>query len=231
MPDNISERYALIKRNITESCRRAGRNIADITIMAVTKTVNPDIINLIPDMGICVIGENRVQELEEKYPFLDRRLDIHLIGQLQTNKVKYIIDKVSLIHSADRLPLAIEIDARARTAGRVMPVLIEVNISGEPSKAGVAPEALDTLFSGMSELRNIDIRGLMTVAGNAYDPEDNRLPFRRMRGLLTELNKKYNTDMRCLSMGMSNDYAVAVEEGATIVRIGSALFGERIRGG
>jgi len=174
-------------------------------------------------------GENRVQELCGKTDVLDIGCRWHLIGHLQTNKVKYIIDKVSLIHSLDSLELAEEINKRAEKAGKVMDVLIQVNVAGEETKFGIAPETTLQFVKNVSKLEHIRIKGLMTIAPAVSDPEEVRWVFADLRKLLIDIRKENidNVDMDYLSMGMSNDFEVAIEEGAHMVRIGTALFGKR----
>lgn len=198
-------------------------------ICAVSKTVDPDTINLAWDGGIRTLGENRVQELTGKLDRLNPGFDVHLIGRLQTNKVKAVIDKVAMIQSVDREALAREISRRATDAGRVMPVLVQVNIAREAQKAGVDEEQLVPLLRLCGELPGLDVRGLMAIMPIADDPEDVRPYFRRMREWFDRLrdDPPPNVRMQTLSMGMSDDAVVAAQEGATMVRLGRALFGAR----
>ncbi|MBR1558658.1 MAG: YggS family pyridoxal phosphate-dependent enzyme [Clostridia bacterium] len=198
-------------------------------ICGVSKTVDPETINLAWDGGIRVLGENRVQELLGKLDRLDPRYKLHLIGQLQTNKVKYIIDKVDMIQSVDRDALADEIDRRAVAAGRVMPVLVQVNIAREPQKAGIDEEQLLPFIKRLSGMQGLRVEGLMAIMPIADDPEDVRGYFRRMRAWFDRLRDMDipNVRMDTLSMGMSDDCLVAAQEGATMVRLGRALFGAR----
>ena len=199
-------------------------------IIAVSKTVSAPQVNEVKETGISHLGENRVQEILEKLPYLDAAFQIDLIGRLQINKVKYIIDKVAMIQSLDREPLAQEIDRRAQQHGLRMPVLIQVNIGNEPQKGGVAVENLLSFTQYAAKLPGLDVRGLMAVMPDLRDEEDAlRLYFKRMRELFERLQTEAvaGTRIEELSMGMSGDYEIAAQEGATHVRIGSAIFGAR----
>lgn len=198
-------------------------------IIAVSKTVPPERINEIKDTGILRLGENRVQEIMKKLPYLDASFQIDLIGRLQINKVKYIIDKVSMIQSLDREALAIEIDRRAQQRGLRMPVLIQVNIGHEPQKGGIDPEETLAFARAAASYEGIEIRGLMAVMPDLDDEDALRPYFRRMRQLFEMLRQEAiaGTRIEELSMGMSGDYLLAAQEGATHVRIGSAIFGSR----
>jgi len=198
-------------------------------VCAVTKTVDVETINRARAAGIRTIGENRVQELMSKIDALDPEYKIHLIGQLQTNKVKYIIDRVDMIQSLDRDALAEEISRRAVQAGRVMPVLVQVNIAREPQKSGIDEDELLAFVERTGKLPGVRIEGLMAIMPFVDDPETIRPYFRRMREWFDRLRDANlpNVSMNTLSMGMSGDCIVAAQEGATMVRIGSALFGAR----
>ena len=198
-------------------------------ICGVSKTIDPETINMAWDGGIRTLGENRVQELMSKIDQLNPDYRIHLIGQLQTNKVKTIIDKVDMIQSVDRDALADEIDRRAAAAGVVMPVLVQVNIAKEPQKAGIDEELLLPFIRKLSGMQGLKVEGLMAIMPIADDPEDVRPYFRRMREWFDRLRDMDipNVSMNTLSMGMSDDCLVACEEGATMVRLGRALFGAR----
>lgn len=212
------------------AAEKLGKNLNDITVLASTKTIDANRINQAIKCGIKHIGENRVQELLNKYDNIDRdNADIHFIGHLQSNKVKYIIDKVSLIHSVDSLKLAKEIDLRARKSDKVAQVLVEVNIGEEETKSGISPNKLYNLLQEFSCLNNISIRGLMTIPPFNENPEKSRPFFQRMYQLFVDIDSKKidNIYMDYLSMGMSADYIIAIEEGANIVRIGTAIFGQR----
>ncbi len=226
---SIAENILKVKQRIYDSCLKVGRNPDEVTIVAVTKTVPIEKIKEAINSGIKDIGENRVQELLEKRNSIEN-VKWHFVGHLQTNKVKYIVDFIHLIHSVDSLKLAIEIDKRAKKINRIIDILIEVNTSGEKTKYGVEPEKTIELVKQISEnCEFLRIKGLMTVAAFLPDPEEVRPMFRLLRELkdeISNLNLK-NVEMKHLSMGMSNDFEVAVEEGATIVRIGTAIFGPR----
>ena len=222
---NISE----VKKRISEAAKAAGRNENEVTLIAVSKTKPVEMIKEAYDTGIRDFGENKVQEIMEKYPLLPSDIRWHLIGHLQTNKVKYIIDKVCMIHSVDSLKLAEEISRQAVKHNVTVDILIEVNVAAEESKFGVRPEDAIDLCRDISTLPGIRIRGLMTVAPFTYDPEENRPVFCALRQLFVDIDGKNidNVCMDCLSMGMSGDYTVAIEEGATFVRVGTSIFGQR----
>ena len=222
---------ALLK-NIHDWQQRIGEASAKwggAEICGVSKTIDPETINMAWAGGIRTLGENRVQELLSKIDQLNPDYRIHLIGQLQTNKVKYIIDKVDMIQSVDRENLADEIDRRAVHAGRVMPVLVQVNIAKEPQKAGIDEETLLPFIRRLSDMRGLKVEGLMAIMPIADDPEDVRPYFKRMREWFDRLRDMDipNVWMNTLSMGMSDDCLVACQEGATMVRLGRALFGAR----
>ena len=200
-------------------------------IIAVSKTVAPETINLVRHAGITRLGENRAQEILEKYPYLDASFQIDMIGRLQSNKVKYIIDKVSMIQSVDRDSIALEIDRLAQQRHIVMPVLIQVNIGQEPQKGGVDPASLMEFTRRIAGLSGIDVQGLMAVMPDIDDQELLRPYFIRMRQLFEQLQQEAidGTHIKTLSMGMSGDYELAAQEGATVVRVGSAIFGSRLK--
>ncbi len=225
---SIKENIDAVNKRISAAAEKSGRKREDILLLAVSKTVDIPRMNEALSAGLSEFGENKPQEINRKYYEIEN-VKWHQIGHLQTNKVKYIIDKVCLIHSLDSLKLAEEISKRAKAAGITMDVLIEINIAGEESKHGIAPEKAEELALEVSRLDNIRVCGLMTVAPFVEDSEENRGHFARMRKLFVDIrDKNYNNiDMRYLSMGMTNDYEVAVEEGANIVRIGTGIFGAR----
>lgn len=218
-----------IQKNIIKACAKVGRNPKEITLLGVTKTVDVQKINDAINLGVVNIGENRVQELISKYDFVDKRANWHFIGNLQTNKVKYIIDKVSLIHSVDSLKLASEIDKRAKIIGKKTDILIEVNIAKESSKFGVFPEEVQDFVQEILNFRNLRVKGLMTVAPFVEKSEENREYFKNMKKIFIDINNKNkdNISMKYISMGMSNDYEIAIEEGSNFIRIGTSLFGIR----
>ena len=221
----VLERLAVIRQKIAAACKDSGRNEADVTLMAVTKTVSPELINLAVDAGVTTLGENRVQEFLSKRDAYRADADVQFIGHLQTNKVKQIIDKVSLIHSVDSLHLADAISKAAEKQGIVMPVLLEVNIGGEASKSGVSPDELPALLDAVQKLPAVRADGLMTIPPPMTDEAEQIRVFTQMKQLFDSLRQ--SVPMQVLSMGMSGDYEAAVRCGATIVRIGSALFGAR----
>ena len=218
-----------IQERVARAAEASGRRPEEVRLMAVTKTVEVERINQAIDCGIRLIGENKVQELLSKYDQLKKDgLEIHLIGHLQTNKVKYIIDKVSMIQSADSLRLLEEIDRQAGKHGRIMQVLVEVNIGHEESKTGVLPEEAETLIREGAKLKNLHIRGLMAIPP-VDEPENAALYFEKMRKLFIDIGEKKidNVTMEILSMGMSGDFEEAIAGGSNLVRVGTALFGRR----
>lgn len=227
----IEKNLHIIREKIEKAAIKSGRKLEDITLVAVSKTVEPDKIMKAIDLGITELGENRVQELSEKYDIINSNYNCnwHLIGHLQTNKVKYVVDKVKMIHSVDRYELAVEINNRAQKIGRTIDILIQVNVSGEESKFGVSPDSAIDLIEQIAKLENVRIRGLMTMAPYASNPETVRYVFSGLRKLSIDIEKENinNIVMDYLSMGMSNDFEVAIEEGANLVRIGTSLFGKR----
>lgn len=220
----VDENLKLIRENVGEAAEKCGRKAEDIRIMAVTKTVAPEIVNHAIELGLDLLGENRVQEYLSKAEAYSPA-EVHFIGGLQTNKVKYIIESVSMIQSVDSLKLGTEIDRLAAKHGKVMDILCEVNIGGEESKGGVAPDKLRELIAQLAQLKNIRIKGLMTIP----PPSQSDVFLGRMQELYNDLrdNKIEGADMQVLSMGMTHDYAEAVKYGSTLVRIGTGLFGAR----
>lgn len=218
-----------MKARIRAACERAGRSRSEVTLIAVSKTKPASMIEEIYSYGQRDFGENKVQELTKKYDVLPADIRWHLIGHLQRNKVKYIVDKACLIHSVDSLRLAQAIQEQAEKKGVTVPVLIEVNVAGEESKFGVSVEEAPALAEEIAKLGNLSLQGLMTIAPYVPDPEDNRDIFRQLKKLSVDIAAKNidNVTMNILSMGMTNDYEVAVEEGATLVRVGTGIFGER----
>lgn len=218
-----------IKYNIEVAAKKSGRSLNDILLLAVTKTVDIDRIKVAVDCGLKDLGENRVQELVQKYEILNSDCNWHLIGHLQTNKIKYIIDKVKLIHSVDSENLALEINNQAKKNNKIVDILVEINIADEATKFGIKPEDTEEIIIKLSNLSNINIKGIMTVAPLVNNAEDNRKYFEKLYKLFVDIKAKRidNIDMKYLSMGMTNDYQIAVEEGANIVRIGTGIFGKR----
>jgi len=220
----------LIKENFENVRNKIGDK--NVTILAATKTVPADIINYAAnELSLTDIGENRVQELLEKYEFLDKeKLNIHFIGTLQTNKVKYIIDKVCLIHSLDSVKLAAEINRQAKKIGRVMDVLVEINIGEEEGKSGIMPDTVMSFLDEISSFDSIRVKGLMTLAPICANLSDYRKYFVKTYQLFIDILQKklHNIDSPILSMGMSDSYEAAIECGANMIRLGTALFGKRI---
>jgi hypothetical protein len=214
---------------IATVAKRAGRDISTIKLIVVTKTVDPVRIREAVAAGAMILGENRVQEAKEKIERLGSIASWHLIGHLQTNKAKYAVKFFDMIHSVDHIDLAWEIDRQAAKIGKVQNALIEVSIAGEEAKAGVTIEGVTDLVKEAAKLKNIAIKGLMTMPPFSDDPEKARPYFRKLRELAAAIVKDNtpNVYMQELSMGMSGDFAVAIEEGATMVRVGTAIFGER----
>lgn len=227
--DSIKENILHVKNDIIEICKSCGRNPEEITLIAVSKTIEPERISYAVDCGITDLGENKVQEVMDKYDSITKNVKWHLIGHLQTNKVKYIIDKVGLIHSVDSVKLAEEINKRAEKINLKKDVLVQVNVAMEETKFGIHIEEAVDFVKSISGFDNICIKGLMTIAPYSDDPEAVRPVFRQLKEKFDELSLLGlpNTDMKVLSMGMSNDYRVALEEGANMIRIGTAIFGKR----
>lgn len=225
----IKENLNRVQENIRNACARAGRKEDEVTLIAVSKTKPVSMLEEAYALGVRDFGENKVQELVDKAGQLPEDIRWHMIGHLQRNKVKYIIDKVYLIHSVDSLRLAEEISKEAVKHGVTADILIEVNVAGEESKFGVSPEDTPGLIEEISRLPAIQVRGLMTIAPFVEKAEDNRIIFNALLKLYVDISRKNidNVHMDFLSMGMTGDYEVAVEEGATFVRVGTGIFGER----
>ena len=225
---NIRENLEEVERRITAAAERSGRKREDILLVAVTKTHPADMMNEAIRLGVTDIGENKPQEVRDKYADV-LPVKWHLIGHLQTNKVKYVIDKVCLIHSVDSVKLMDEIERQAEKHGTDMDILIQVNISGEETKSGVSADEVEELLLHAGTLKRVKVKGLMTIAPKTDNSVTNTLHFDNMRQLFIDIQKKKydNVNMKYLSMGMSGDYETAIECGANIVRVGSAIFGER----
>ncbi len=218
-----------VKENILKACARAGRDPSEVHLIAVSKTKPVEDIRTLYDAGQRLFGENKVQELCDKIPQLPGDISWHLIGHLQTNKVKHAVGNAVLIHSVDSLKLAETISKEAGKKQLVVPVLIEVNVAREDTKFGVYPEECEDLIAAVSSLPGIRTEGLMTIAPAVENPEENRPFFRKLKQLSVDIAAKkiHNVSMNALSMGMTNDYEIAVEEGASFVRVGTAIFGAR----
>ena len=226
---SVCENYLAVEEKVKEACRRAGRSRDEVTLIAVSKTKPMSMIEELLPLGVVDFGENKVQELTAKEEALPSHIRWHMIGHLQRNKVKYIVDKAFLIHSVDSLRLAEAISQEAGKKNVTANILIEVNVAGEDSKFGVRPEETAALAEAISKLPNISVKGLMTIAPFVENAEENREVFRNLRKLSVDIEEKKfnNVTMAVLSMGMSGDYEVAIEEGATMVRVGTGIFGER----
>lgn len=223
--DNVNE----VRESIAKAALRVGRNPEDVTLCAVSKYIDVPRIKEALEAGVTVLGENKVQELVDKLPQFSEDVNFHMIGQLQTNKVKYIIDKVKLIHSLDRMSLLKTLDKEAKKKNIISDTLIQVNLTSDPNRGGVSVEELPKFVEEVGKYSSIRVRGLMCVAQNVDDEKIIREDFKRMR-LEFERLKLYNicnVSGEILSMGMSHDYEIAVEEGATLVRVGTRIFGKR----
>jgi len=227
--DKIRSKIQLVRSRIAEAAARSGRQPSEIRLMAVTKTVEENRIRQALESGIDLCGENYIQESRIKIESIGHPPQWHMIGHLQTNKAKYAVRLFDMVESVDRLELAVELDRRARTSGRVLPVLIEVNSGGELTKSGIALEETLALIRKIALLENLAIQGLMTMPPWFDNPEDARTYFAALRTLRDRIAAEQidRVSMAELSMGMTDDYEVAIEEGATIVRIGRGIFGER----
>ena len=225
----VRENLETVEANIRKACANAGRSRDEVTLIAVSKTKPVSMLMEAYDSGIRIFGENKVQEMCDKYEQMPKDIQWHMIGHLQRNKVKYIIDKAALIHSVDSLRLAETIQEEAAKHQVVMPILVEVNVAMEETKFGTSLAEAMELVEQISHFPNIRIKGLMTIAPFVEDPEENRKYFRALKKLAVDINNKNidNVHVRILSMGMTNDYMVAIEEGATMVRVGTGIFGER----
>ncbi len=225
----LNENLKDVHNGIEAACLKSGRELNSVTLLGVTKTYEADVMNAAIEFGVTDIAENKVQEITRKYEAVKPGVNWHLIGHLQTNKVKYIIDKVDLIHSVDSVKLAEEINKRAGQIHKIQDILIQVNIQDEESKFGIEPDYLPTMLDAISTLKNIRICGLMYIAPIVEEPELLRADFKQMKVLFDGLkNTSYeNVVPLHLSMGMSSDYEVAIEEGATMIRVGTRIFGKR----
>ena len=218
-----------LHERIRSACHRAGRNPGDITLVAVTKTFPVELINQAITQGIAIIGENRVQEALEKYSQIGPKVQWHLIGHLQSNKAKKAVEIFSLIHSVDSVALAREVGRRALQIGKMQEVLLEVNTSGEPQKHGFRPEDVTEVLKEIKDIEGVKVLGLMTVGPLTGDEEKVRSAFRKLRSVFDEIASLGlpNVEMKYLSMGMSGDFEIAIEEGSNMIRVGSAIFGTR----
>lgn len=227
--EDFKKNLEIIEENICKACEKAGRERSEVTLIAVSKTKPLEDLQAVYDLNIREFGENKVQELTGKIEAMPDDIKWHMIGHLQRNKVKYIVDKVELIHSVDSLRLAEEISKQAIKKNVNVNILVEINIGDEESKFGISADEVKVLVRDIAKLDNIKVQGLMCVAPYVVDSEENRAFFHKIKDLSVDIMKENidNVSMNVLSMGMSNDYQVAIEEGATMVRIGSNLFGKR----
>jgi hypothetical protein len=224
---DFTDNLISIQRRIAAASGRAGREPASVTLLAVTKSQPPEVVKAATDLGLTLFGENKVQEAKAKIPLCPGKLCWHFIGHLQTNKCRDAVELFEMIQSVDSFHLAQEINKRAEQASKSVPVLLEVNVAGESTKFGYRPERLLAELKAVNELPRIEIHGLMTMAPWTPEPEKVRPVFRQLRELKAECEQVLGASLRHLSMGMTSDFEVAIEEGATLVRIGTALFGPR----
>ena len=225
----LKDQLQEVEKRIQAACDRAGRKREEVTMIAVSKTKPVETLQEAYDLGVRIFGENKVQELTAKYEALPKDIHWHMIGHLQTNKVKYIIDKAELIHSVDSLKLAETIEKEAAKHDLIADILVEVNVAEEESKFGMKMEEVIPFVEKVSAFPHVRVRGLMTIAPFVEDPEENRSIFADLHKLYIDIKKKNhdNDTVSVLSMGMTNDYEVAIEEGATMVRVGTGIFGAR----
>ncbi len=225
----LIEGWRRVNERIVQACQRAGRDPSEVTLVAVTKGQPPDVVRAAAEMGLHLFGENKVQEAKAKISLCPGRLRWHMIGHLQSNKARDAVHFFEMIQSVDSLRLAEELDRCAEKAAKTMPILIEVNVAGEAAKFGYQPATLLAELERLNGLKRLEIHGLMTMAPWTPDPEKVRPVFRQLRELKSECEARLGAPLAHLSMGMSSDFEVAIEEGATLVRVGTALFGERPR--
>jgi pyridoxal phosphate enzyme (YggS family) len=223
----LAKNLASLQQRITAACARSGRDPASVTLLAVSKGMPPEVVRAAADAGLAMFGENKVQEAKAKIPLCPGRLRWHLIGHLQSNKCRDAVHFFEMIHSVDSVALAEEIQKFADKQAKTMPVLLEVNLAGEASKFGFRPEAVAEALAPINALPRVEIHGLMTIAPWTQEPEKVRPVFRKLCELKTRCEDALGSSLPHLSMGMSGDFEVAIEEGATIVRLGTSLFGPR----
>lgn len=225
----LKENLAEVQSRVEQACKRAGRDVAEVTLIAVSKTKPVTDLQEIYNAGVRDFGENKVQEMCDKMEKMPKDINWHMIGHLQRNKVKYIVGNMALIHSVDSYRLAEEINIQAKKKGIVVPILVEVNIADETTKFGVSKEDAMELVRQIASLDALSIKGLMTIAPYVVDPEENRAYFRKIKELSVDIDNQNidNVSMDILSMGMTGDFEVAIEEGATMVRVGTGIFGKR----
>ena len=225
----LKENLAEVQSRVEQACKRAGRDVAEVTLIAVSKTKPVTDLQEIYNAGVRDFGENKVQEMCDKMEKMPKDINWHMIGHLQRNKVKYIVGNVALIHSVDSYRLAEEINIQAKKKGIVVPILVEVNIADETTKFGVSKEDAMELVRQIASLDALSVKGLMTIAPYVVDPEENRAYFRKIKEISVDIDNQNidNVSMDILSMGMTGDFEVAIEEGATMVRVGTGIFGKR----
>ena len=225
----LIENLGQVEKRIEEACKKGKRKREDVTLIAVSKTKPVSMIETIYQAGVREFGENKVQELCEKYELMEKDIHWHMIGHLQRNKVRQVIEKAYLIHSVDSLRLAQQIEQEAAKLEKTVSILVEVNVAKEASKFGIMLEETENFLKEISAFKHISVQGLMTTAPFVENPEENRIYFRKLYQLSVDMKRKNidNINMQFLSMGMTNDFEVAIEEGANIVRIGTGIFGER----
>jgi pyridoxal phosphate enzyme (YggS family) len=226
---SLEANLAAIQQKIGASCARVGRDPASVTLLAVTKGQSPQMVREAADLGLTLFGENRVQEAKAKISLSPSRLHWHMIGHLQTNKARDAVHFFEMIQSVDSVHLATEIDQWAAKAAKTLPILLEVNVAGESTKFGFKPEALLSELERVNALRHIEVHGLMGIAPWTPEPEKVRPVFQKLRGLKEDCERLLGAPLPHLSMGMSGDFEIAIEEGATLIRLGTALFGPRAR--
>ncbi len=227
--DRITGRVKIVREEINKACDKCGRSPEEITLVAVTKTVDQERIRAAIVAGLRVFGENYIQEAREKIPSIAEPVEWHFIGHLQRNKAKYAVRLFDVVETVDNVKLAGELQKRAEAIKRIQPVLVQVNVSGEETKSGITPEGLPDLLKFIGRSSSLEFRGLMTMPPYFADPELARPYFRKLRELRDKMAERFpSLIFKELSMGMSGDFTVAIEEGATIVRIGTAIFGERV---
>lgn len=227
---NLSQNLNDVLSRVEKAAIKSGRTLKDIDVIAVTKTVDVDVMSEAIKLGMYKLGENKPQEIKRKSEILKGdELQWHMIGNLQKNKIKYIIDKVSLIHSLDRMSLAQELQSKAQAKDLVINVLVQVNVSGEESKSGFKPEEVEDFIRQVAQFKNIRVKGLMTMAPFYAEPEETRFVFKGLRDLANKIESLNieGVEMKHLSMGMTNDFEVAIEEGSNMVRVGTGIFGAR----
>ncbi|MCL4789635.1 MAG: YggS family pyridoxal phosphate-dependent enzyme [Verrucomicrobia bacterium] len=228
---SLADNLASIQQRIRAACERAGRDPGSVALLAVAKTQPPEVVRAAAELGLTLFGENKIQEAKAKIPLCPDRLRWHFIGHLQTNKCRDAVSLFEMIQSVDSLPLAQELQKRAEQAAKTMPILLEINVAGEGSKFGYQPERMLTEFKEIISLSRLEVHGLMAIPPFTPVPEKARPHFRRLRELREQCEQLLGAPLPHLSIGMSGDFEIAIEEGATIVRIGTALFGERFKVG